>query len=109
MSALPNALPRDAEATAAPRLAPKAAGYFFVVVAVTLTIAGPLLSRLSPETPGWPTFLVLGSIAATAQLFDVRMPRLNQSYHTTIVFLLPSAMLLPPELVALVGLVMHIP
>jgi diguanylate cyclase (GGDEF)-like protein len=92
-----------------PRLAPRAAGYFVVVAAVTLAIAGPLLSRLGPETPGWPTFFILGSIAATAQLFVVRMPRLSQSYHTTIVFLLPTAMLLPPELVALVGLVTHIP
>ena len=33
----------------------------------------------------------------------------NQSYHTTGVFLLPAALLLPPELVALVALVQHVP
>src|SRR6185503_10463943 len=33
----------------------------------------------------------------------------DQSYHTTIVFLIPAAMLLPPELVALMGVVQHIP
>ena len=38
----------------------------------------------------------------------MRTPR-NQSYHTTIVFLIPAAMLLPPELVALIGVAMHIP
>ena len=68
----------------------------------------PLLSRLSPHTPGWTTFVILGTIAAVAQLFVVRTPR-NQSYHTTIVFLIPAAMLLPPELVALIGVAMHIP
>ena len=38
----------------------------------------------------------------------VRTPR-DQSYHTTIVFLIPAALLLPPELVALMGVVQHIP
>src|SRR5206468_12881093 len=53
-------------------------------------------------------FVILGTIAAVAQLFVVRTPR-NQSYHTTIVFLIPAAMLLPPELVVLIGVAMHIP
>jgi diguanylate cyclase (GGDEF)-like protein/putative nucleotidyltransferase with HDIG domain len=43
-----------------------------------------------------------------AQLFVVRTPR-DQSYHTTIVFLIPAALLLPPELVVLMGVVQHIP
>jgi diguanylate cyclase (GGDEF)-like protein/putative nucleotidyltransferase with HDIG domain len=110
VSAVPSAIARDVEApsTESPRLAPKAACYFFVVAAVTLAISVPLLSRLSPHTPGWTTFLILGTIAAVAQLFVVRTPR-NQSYHTTIVFLIPAAMLLPPELVVLIGVVQHIP
>jgi diguanylate cyclase (GGDEF)-like protein/putative nucleotidyltransferase with HDIG domain len=111
VSAVPGAIPRDVETIepGAPRLAPKAACYFFVVAAVTMATVVPLLSRLSPETPGWTTFFIFGAIAATAQLFVVRMPRLNQSYHTTIVFLVPAAMLLPPELVALMGVVQHLP
>ncbi len=110
MSAVPSAIAHDVEAagTEAPRLAPKAAGYFFVVAAVTMATAVPLLSRLSPHTPGWTTFVILGATAALAQLFVVRTPR-NQSYHTTIVFLIPAAMLLPPGLVALIGVVQHIP
>ncbi|HEY7017950.1 MAG TPA: diguanylate cyclase, partial [Gaiellaceae bacterium] len=99
----------DPVGTSIPRLAPKAAVYFFVVTAVATATAVPLLARLSPDTPGWATFLILGTIAAVAQLFVVRMPRLNQSYHTTIVFLVPAAMLLPPELVVLIGVVQHIP
>ena len=110
MSAVPSAIAHDVEApgTESPRLAPKAAWYFFVVAAVTMVTAIPLLSHLSPDTPGWATFLILGAIAAVAQLFVVRTPR-NQSYHTTIVFLIPAAMLLPPELVVLIGVVQHIP
>src|SRR5205814_8690390 len=57
---------------------------------------------------GWLTFASLGTAAAIAQLFVVRTPR-NQSYHTTIVFLIPAVMLLPPELVAAIGLVQHVP
>jgi diguanylate cyclase (GGDEF)-like protein/putative nucleotidyltransferase with HDIG domain len=110
VSAVPSAIAHDVEAPGAeaPRLAPKAAWYFFVVAAVTMVTAIPLLSHLSPDTPGWATFLILGAIAAVAQLFVVRTPR-NQSYHTTIVFLIPAAMLLPPELVVLIGVVQHIP
>ncbi|HSB37496.1 MAG TPA: diguanylate cyclase [Gaiellaceae bacterium] len=110
MSAVPSSIAHDVDvaATEAPRLAPRAAGYFFVVAAATMATVVPLLSRLSPHTPGWATFVILGATAAVAQLFVVRTPR-NQSYHTTIVFLIPAAMLLPPELVALIGVVMHIP
>jgi len=91
-----------------PRLEPKAAAYFFITTAATAVTAGPLLARLGHETRGWTTFVILGVIAAVAQLFVVRTPR-NQSYHTTIVFLIPAVMLLPPELVALMGVIQHIP
>ena len=111
MSAVPSPILQDVEASAgegAPKLATKAAAYFVVVALATALAVVPLLSRLSPHTPGWTTFVILGLIAAVAQLFVVRTPR-NQSYHTTIVFLIPAAMLLPPELVAFMGLIQHIP
>src|SRR5204862_6537924 len=79
-----------------------------VVAAAFAAAAIPPLSHLNAGTHGWATFAILVVIAATAQLFVVRTPR-NQSYHTTIVFLIPAAMLLPPELVALMGIAMHIP
>ena len=82
--------------------------YLFTVAAVAVVVALVPLSHLKPGSHGWPTFLVLASCAAIAQLFVVRTPR-DQSYHTTIVFLIPAAMLLPPELVALRGVVQHIP
>src|SRR6187549_832394 len=82
--------------------------YLFTVAAIAVATALVPLSHLKPGSHGWPTFLVLASCAAIAQLFVVRTPR-DQSYHTTIVFLIPAAMLLPPELVALMGVVQHIP
>src|SRR5215204_6303974 len=82
--------------------------YLFSVAALAVVLALVPLSHLKPGSHGWPTFLVLASCAAIAQLFVVRTPR-DQSYHTTIVFLIPAAMLLPPELVALMGVVQHIP
>jgi diguanylate cyclase (GGDEF)-like protein/putative nucleotidyltransferase with HDIG domain len=85
--------------------------YLGAVGIATLIAAVPALSRLSPDTHGWGTwgtFFVLAACAAVAQLFVVRTPR-DQSYHTSIVFLIPAAILLPPELVALMGVVQHIP
>jgi diguanylate cyclase (GGDEF)-like protein/putative nucleotidyltransferase with HDIG domain len=82
--------------------------YLFTISAIAIAAALVPLSHLKPDTAAWPTFLVLASCAAVAQLFVVRTPR-DQSYHTTIVFLIPAAMLLPPELVALMGVVQHIP
>jgi len=110
VSAVPSPIAHDVEAVGhgAPKLAAKAAVYFFVVAAITTAIVLPLLSGLSTDTRGWATFVILGAIAAVAQLFVVRTPR-NQSYHTTIVFLIPAAMLLPPALVALIAIIQHIP
>ena len=89
-------------------LSRQAKAYLFTVAAVTVAVALVPLSHLKPSSDGWPTFLILASCAAVAQLFVVRTPR-DQSYHTTIVFLIPAALLLPPELVALMGVVQHIP
>ncbi|MGB2954072.1 MAG: diguanylate cyclase [Gaiellaceae bacterium] len=90
------------------RLAPRAAAYFFVVAVATTCVAIPLLTHLKTTMNGWLAFGALGASAAVAQLFVVRTPR-NQSYHATIAFLIPAAILLPPELVALVAVAQHIP
>jgi diguanylate cyclase (GGDEF)-like protein/putative nucleotidyltransferase with HDIG domain len=90
------------------KLPARATVYFFITAAVAAAAAVPLLTHLRVATNGWVTFIILGCAAAFAQLFVVRTPR-NQSYHTTIVFLIPAVMLLPPELVALMGLIQHVP
>jgi diguanylate cyclase (GGDEF)-like protein len=56
----------------------------------------------------WTIFLVLAVAAATAQLFGVHTSH-NQSYHLAIVFIVAGALLLPPELVALLCVIQHVP
>jgi diguanylate cyclase (GGDEF)-like protein/putative nucleotidyltransferase with HDIG domain len=90
------------------RLGLKAAAYFWLVVAAAAAATLPFLPRLTLETPGWATFLALGTAVAVAQLFVVVTPG-NQSYHTTAVFLVAGALLLPPELVALLATAQHVP
>jgi len=112
MSAFPTSLENELLGdgpSEVPKLAPRAAAYFLLIGLVTAASAIPALAHLRSTTPGWTTFAILGVIAATAQLFVVRMPSRNQSYHTTIVFLIPAAMLLSPGLVALIGVLHHIP
>ena len=89
---------------------PRTAAAFLVIVAIATGAAAiPPLSHLGPDTHGWITFAILGSCAAIAQLFVARTPRNAARYYTTIVFLIAGALLLPPELVALLGLVQHVP
>jgi diguanylate cyclase (GGDEF)-like protein/putative nucleotidyltransferase with HDIG domain len=67
----------------------------------------PFLGRmLTAHLWGW--FLVLASAAAVARLFVVRTPN-DQAYHTDIVFLIPAALILPPELLVLVAIVQMVP
>jgi diguanylate cyclase (GGDEF)-like protein/putative nucleotidyltransferase with HDIG domain len=112
MSAVPTeyrgAEPNPAPEQGEPTLSRGAKLYLAAVGIATVVAAFVPLSHLSPQTRGWPTFFVIASCAAIAQLFVVRTPR-DQSYHTSIVFLIPAALLLPPELVALVGVAQHIP
>jgi diguanylate cyclase (GGDEF)-like protein/putative nucleotidyltransferase with HDIG domain len=81
--------------------------YFAVVAVVAAGVTIPFLGRLE-TTHEWPTFLVLASGAAIARLFVVRTPN-DQAYHTDIVFLIPAALMLPPELLALVAIVQMVP
>jgi diguanylate cyclase (GGDEF)-like protein/putative nucleotidyltransferase with HDIG domain len=95
-------------APGAPKLAPRATAYFLLVVSATVLAAVLPLSHLRSTMPGWTTFAILAVIAATAQIFVVYRPA-HQAYHTTIVFLIPAVMLLPPGLVALLGFLYQIP
>jgi len=109
VSAVPTDIPVVAEpgsgrSEALPR---NARIYFLLVAGATAAATLPYLARLQ-HTHHWVAFFILGSAAATAQLFRVQTPR-DQAYHTAIVFLIAAAFLLPPELVALMGIVQHIP
>ncbi|MDP8910550.1 MAG: diguanylate cyclase [Actinomycetota bacterium] len=82
--------------------------YVIVVAAAAVGAAAPFVARLTPHTPGWGAFFVLAACAAVAQLFVVRTPR-NQSYHTSVVFVIAAVLVLPAAFVALLPLVQHIP
>jgi diguanylate cyclase (GGDEF)-like protein/putative nucleotidyltransferase with HDIG domain len=89
-------------------LPPAAWFYFAAVVLATATAATPLLPHIHARTSGWTAFVVLSVCAALAQLFVVQTTR-DQSYHTSTAFLIAGALLLPPELVVLMGVVQHVP
>jgi diguanylate cyclase (GGDEF)-like protein/putative nucleotidyltransferase with HDIG domain len=111
MSAVSNAPPAGAppaEDGGRESLSPRAKAYLYAVGILAVAAAVVPFSHLSPSTDGWLTFLVLAVSAAVAQLFVVVTPR-DQSYHTTLVFLIPGVLLLPPELIALLGIVYGIP
>src|SRR3954452_2167819 len=82
--------------------------YELVIAAAALAAAAPFVLRLHVHTHGWATFGILAIGAAASHTYTVRTAK-DSSFHTSWVFLIPAAMLLPPELVALLGVVMHIP
>jgi len=90
-----------------PGLPSRARIYFFVVALASAAAALPFLGRLQ-DTHDWAAFLIFGSAAAIARLFVVRTPG-DQAYHTDIVFLIPAALMLPPELLVLVAIVLMVP
>ena len=110
MSALPvdEALEHEAPRTPAQKLPPKAFAYFLGVAAVALAVSVPFLLRADETTSGWWTFAFLAAAAALSQFFTVRTPD-KKAYHATAVFLVAAALVLPPELVAAMAVVQHVP
>src|SRR3954467_11235754 len=82
--------------------------YGFVVAVVALGAALPFIPPLDAPTGGWVTFGILAAGAAASHTYTVRTAK-DSSFHTSWVFLIPAALLLPPELVALLGVIMHVP
>jgi diguanylate cyclase (GGDEF)-like protein len=92
------------------RLPRRAAVFLVLLAAATAASAGPFVADLPHTAAGqpWWTFAALAVAAAVTHLFVVRSPR-NQSYHTSVAFLLGAAILLPPELIVLVCVLQNIP
>ncbi len=93
------------------RLSTPALAYLVVIALAAGAAAIPVMGRLQHEQHTvrlWLTFILLATATALAQVLLVKTPR-NQSYHATMVFLLPAVLLLPPELVVLVAIAQHIP
>ena len=88
---------------------PASAAVFLLLVAVgTIAAVLPTLYRSDASTRDWAAFAILSSCAAIAHLFVVVTPR-DQSYHITGVFMVPAIVVLPPELIALTAVVLHVP
>ena len=77
MSAFPTSLENELLGdgpSEVPKLAPRAAGYFILIGLATAASAFRPWRTCARRPRGWTTFAILGIIAATAQLFVVRMP-----------------------------------
>src|SRR3954470_14526296 len=111
MSAIPGDVPLESEnrGDARERLLPLPAQIYGIAVAIAAAAAAlPFILRLDGNTHGWATFGILAAGAAASHTYTVRTAK-DSSFHTSWVFLIPAAMLLPPELVALLGVLMHVP
>jgi diguanylate cyclase (GGDEF)-like protein/putative nucleotidyltransferase with HDIG domain len=82
--------------------------YLTILALVTVAAAGKFYVGAPNVTHGWLTFVVLAVAATLAHTFPVKSPR-NQMYHTSVVFLVAAALLLPPELIVLIPLVQTVP
>jgi PAS domain S-box-containing protein len=86
----------------------KAQAYLFALGLATIVAAAPGFLHGPPGLGELATFAILAGAAAVAQFFLVG----GGSYHglhTAIAFVIAGALLLPPELVALMALVQHLP
>ncbi len=82
--------------------------YLAFLALVTLAAAGKFYLDAPNIRHGWVTFAVLAAAATIAHTFPVKSPR-NAMYHTSVVFLVAAALLLPPELIVLIPLVQTVP
>ena len=116
ISSLPEASPAGVEREPEPGresetaggLPPKARLYLVVLALTATAAAAPFYLRLAELGRDWPTFAILAVAASVTQLFPVQSPR-NMMYHTSTIFLLAAALLLPPELIVLIPLAQTIP
>jgi diguanylate cyclase (GGDEF)-like protein/putative nucleotidyltransferase with HDIG domain len=98
--------PPDPEAPSG--LPPAAQIYLGILGVATLACAGDFYLRAPSIHHGWGTFVMLAIAATIAHTFPVKSPR-NMMYHTSSVFLVAAALLLPPELIVLIPLVQTVP
>src|SRR4051794_3286314 len=88
---------------------PRAAKIYLVLLgALTLSVASKFYLAAPNIHHDWAEFVALGAAATLAHTFPVKSPR-NAQYHTSVLFLVAAALLLPPELLVLIPLVQTIP
>jgi len=114
VSAVPDTLPGEfpldvVDGDDAPGALPRSARiYLGLLAAVWLAAAGKFYYDAPSIRHDWGTFAVLATAATIAHTFPVRTPR-NIMYHTSSVFSVAAALLLPPELIVLIPLVQTVP
>jgi diguanylate cyclase (GGDEF)-like protein/putative nucleotidyltransferase with HDIG domain len=113
VSAIPDALhgellPEPVEAAAPSDLPGTAKIYLAVVAATWLAASGKFYFDAPGIRHHWGTFFILAAAATVAHVFPVKSPQ-NQMYHTSTVFLVAAALLLPPELIVLIPLAQTVP
>ena len=102
-------LPPDHEEREESSGLPRAARLYLVILGiVTVAAAGKFYLNVPKIHHGWVTLAVLATVATVAHVFPVKSPR-NLMYHTSVVFLMAAALMLPPELIVLIPLVQTIP
>jgi two-component system, cell cycle sensor histidine kinase and response regulator CckA len=82
----------------------------FLVATVAAAAAAFLfsLTGFAPDAEDWLIFVALGVAAAIAQRLIIPVGR-HHGFPMAVVFLVAAALLLPPELVALMGIAQHLP
>ena len=82
--------------------------YLGVVIATAVAACGQSYFRLPAHVHGWEAFAVLTALATLAQLYVVE-GRNNQSYRTSIAFLVAAAVVLPPAFLAPLVILHYVP
>jgi diguanylate cyclase (GGDEF)-like protein/putative nucleotidyltransferase with HDIG domain len=83
--------------------------YLMALTALAAAISIPAITQLEGSGPHhWRLFIVLVIATAGSHLFRSD-PSSSTSFHPSWVFLIASVLLLPPELVAFMGVLMNIP
>jgi diguanylate cyclase (GGDEF)-like protein len=91
-----------------PPLGRGAKTHLALVGIAAIVVSVPLLARLGEGTTHWGRFVLLAVLTAGAQLYTVDRPG-KQSYKTSIVFLIASAILLSPSQLVLVAALQYLP
>jgi len=106
-----SAIPGDLEQVVAPARArghTAAVAYGVAVGTAAIVSAALLFTRLEGRHEPWRLFLILAVAGAVSHLFTVYTAT-DTAFHTSWVFVVPAATLLPPELLPLVAVGIHIP
>src|ERR671936_3002276 len=100
-------VPRPEAETRAPGLPARAKAFVFGIGIAAAALSAGAIAQ-GGGRPNWIAFAVLVTGASIVQLFAFHTIR-NQVFHTTPLFLVAAAMLLPPWMLVLIPLISHIP